>query len=289
MRHKDLMIHARDHRLMTGPRTLVMGILNVTPDSFSGDGIWAAEKTVPRAVRQALSMISQGADILDIGGESTRPGAGRVSSKEECRRIVPVIRALSQKTPIPLSVDTCKPEVAEAALDAGASIVNVVQGTAVPPRILKMVLRYRAAIVLMHMRGDPRTMQGKARYRDVLGEISLEIEKSVEKCLETGIKKESIIVDPGICFAKTVEHNLLIIQGLRRLCRLGFPVLIGPSRKSFIGKVLDLPVEKRMIPTASAVALCIMNGARIVRVHDVRAMKQAAGIADAVRNVKEGI
>ena len=271
-------VSARNVRLELGERTLLMGILNVTPDSFSGDG----QQGVRGAVRRALRMVREGADIIDVGGESTRPGAERIGTKVETGRVVPVIRKIVQETGVPVSIDTYKPEVALAALDAGASIVNVVRGTPVSTRLLKIVKRFGAAIVLMHIRGTPRTMQSRTDYRDVVKDIVDELKISVEKCLETGIKKESILIDPGIGFAKTVGQNLEIIRRLREFRILGRPVLIGPSRKSFIGKTLDLPVEKRLIGTAAAVAASIMNGAHIVRVHDVRAIKQVAAMVDAI-------
>ncbi len=261
-----------------------MGILNTTADSFSGDGVWAPGKSPQTAICRGIALAQQGADIIDVGGESTRPGSRRITPQEEIQRIVPVIQGLVKKIRIPISVDTYKPDVAIAALEAGASIVNVIKGTPVSDRIIKVVMRYRAAIVLMHMRGTPRTMQSQVHYKDVLGEIYSELEKSVEKCVGIGIKRESLIVDPGIGFAKTVEQNLLIIKNLSKFRKVNLPVLIGPSRKSFIGKVLDVPVQERLVATASAVALSVLGGAHIVRVHDVLDMKQAAGLADAVLN-----
>jgi dihydropteroate synthase len=255
-----------------------MGVLNVTPDSFSGDG----ELDVRGAVLRAVRLVRDGADIIDVGGESTRPGSRRVGDRTEIRRVVPVIRELVRKTGIPVSVDTYKPDVAVAALEAGASIVNVVQGTPVDKRILDVVARFGAAIVLMHIRGTPRTMQTKTDYDDVVKDIVVSLKKSVEKCLESGIKKERIVVDPGIGFAKTVEQNLEVIRRLREMRVLKCPLLIGPSRKSFIGRTLDMPVEKRLIGTAAAVAASIMNGAHIVRVHDVKEMKQVSVLVDAI-------
>jgi dihydropteroate synthase len=275
---KHFVVSARNLRLELGERTLLMGILNVTLDSFSGDG----QIGVRAAVRRALRMVQEGADIIDVGGESTRPGAGRLGAKVEARRVVPVIREIVQQTGAPVSVDTYKPDVALAALDAGASIVNVVRGTPVSARLLQIVKRFGAAIILMHMRGTPRTMQSRTDYDDVIKDIVDELKKSVEKCLETGIKKESILVDPGIGFAKTAGQSLEIIRRLQEFRILGRPVLIGPSRKSFIGKTLDLPVEKRLIGTAAAVAASIMNGAHIIRVHDVKDMKQVAAMVDAI-------
>ncbi|NLE65736.1 MAG: dihydropteroate synthase [Elusimicrobia bacterium] len=275
-------LRARGHVLDLGLRTCLMGVLNVTPDSFSGDGCCSFEA----ACRRGGVLIRQGADILDIGGESTRPGARRLSAREEAARVVPVIRRLSSRR-IPLSIDSYKPQVIREALEAGASIVNVVQGTPVDDRILGLVRSSGAAIVLMHMRGTPRTMQTKTRYGELLSDVIKELEKSVERCLKIGIKKEAIIVDPGICFAKTVEQNFELIAGLGSFRRIGLPVLLGPSRKSFIGKTLDLPAEKRLPGTLAAVTAGILGGAHIVRVHDVGAVRQAATIADHILLAEE--
>ncbi|MBF0619389.1 MAG: dihydropteroate synthase [Candidatus Omnitrophica bacterium] len=260
-----------------------MGILNMTPDSFSGDGhLTGGKRALARALGAARRMIRDGADIIDVGGESTRPGSCAVSVQEEIARVAPVIRALVKDGAVPVAVDTYKPEVAEAALEAGASIVNVIQGTPVSGAMLKVVRTYDAGIILMHMRGNPSTMQAKTRYRNITQDILQALQKSVEKCLKTGIKKESIVVDPGFGFAKTVGQNLSLLKHLSAFKGLGLPVLAGVSRKSFIGKTLGVEAAQRLQGTAASVTLAIQGGAHIIRVHDVRAMKQVALMSDAV-------
>ncbi len=264
-----------------------MGIVNVTPDSFSGDGCLArGEKTQEKALRRALRMTRQGADIIDIGGESTRPGAARVSAQTETSRIIPVITALAKRSRILLSADTYKSSVAKRALDAGASMINNIKGVRAETSLLKMVRNYEAAIVLMHIQGTPRTMQKSVRYQDVVEDICASLAKSIEICLEIGIKSDKIIIDPGIGFGKTLEHNLEIIRRLARFNCLHKPILIGTSRKSLIGNVLNAAVSRRKWGTAATVSAAIMNGAHIVRVHDVREMKDVAVMTDAILNGK---
>ncbi|HQP10997.1 MAG TPA: dihydropteroate synthase [Candidatus Omnitrophota bacterium] len=262
-----------------------MGIVNVTPDSFSRDGCLQKTRKLPSAALfLAQRHVREGADIIDVGGESTRPGAERLSAKEETRRVVPVLKALAQKIRIPISIDTYKPAVAKAALDAGASIINNIMGSKPDPSLLKMAKNYDAAVVLMHIRGTPRTMQKRIAYADLIGEIIDSLRKSVEKCLEIGIKSDRIIIDPGICFGKTVEHNLKILNRLRDFEVLDHPLLVGTSRKSFIGNVLGKDVAHRLIGTAATVCVSILRGAHIVRVHDVKEIKEAATMADAIVN-----
>ncbi len=273
-----------------------MGILNVTPDSFSGDGLLidlpSTNKisngqglTLKNILRRAKMFIHDGADILDVGGESSRPGAKPVSEKEEIERVIPVIRLLSRKINRPVSVDTHKPAVAELALKSGASIVNTIRGINPDTRLLKAVARHKAAIVLMHMRGNPATMQKKIHYHDLMKEIVRELTISIEKCLETGIKSDRIIIDPGIGFGKTVYHNLEILRRLDILKKLNQPILVGTSRKSFIGNVLNQgDPARRIMGTAATVSAAILNGAHIVRVHDVREMYAVAKITDAILN-----
>ena len=258
-------------------RTHIMGILNVTPDSFSDGGVYA---TVERAVAHGLQMQEDGADFIDIGGESTRPGAEPLSLDEELRRVLPVIEQLAQKTTLPISIDTYKSAVAEKALDAGAVIVNDISGLHFDPKLAEVTARRRASIVLMHIKGTPKTMQENPKYENVVEEICLYVQEGIQCATRAGIKQ--IIVDPGIGFGKLLEHNMEIFRNLKEFSRFGFPVLIGPSRKSFIGKILDLPVTERLEGTAAAVAVSIMNGANIVRVHDVRAMKRVATVVDAI-------
>ena len=267
-----------------------MGIVNATPDSFSGDGVlrlYRREK-VP-GLAYALKLIEDGADILDVGGESSRPRAKVLTAKEEARRVIPLIAALVRRVKVPVSVDTYKPLVARQALEAGASIVNVIKGPCVSTRILKDAACFKAGLVLMHMRGTPRTMQAQTKYRDVVLDVKAELRKALENCRKCGIKKENIVVDPGIGFAKTTDQSLELLRRLKEFSSLGYPVLIGPSRKSFIGKTLGLDVDDRLMGTAAAVALGVASGASIVRVHDVKAMKQVVIMAHAVVNGGKGI
>jgi len=279
-------LYARHFTLTLGTQTKIMGIVNVTPDSFSRDGclVRSQSRTTDAAFRRALALVRQGADFIDIGGESTRPGAGRVTAEEEARRIIPVIQKLTRVDRVPVSVDTYKPEVAQRALDAGASVVNNIRGAQAERALLRMIKRYEAAVVLMHMRGTPRTMQRHTDYRDIIQEITASLRKSVEICLEIGIKSDKIIVDPGIGFGKTAEQNLTLLKGLPEFRDLSLPILIGTSRKSFIGKALNRDVQQRAWGTAATVTASIIHGAHIVRVHDVKAMRDVAVMTDAIMN-----
>ena len=227
-----------------------------------------------------MAMIEEGADFIDIGGESTRPGSETVTVDDELRRVMPVIERLIQLSPVPVSIDTYKSGVAARALDAGAVMVNDISGLHFDADMAGVIARHEASVVLMHIRGTPRTMQADPRYDDVVGEICEYLQEGIRAAERSGI--EQMIIDPGIGFGKTPAHNLEIIRRLREFHRLGYPVLVGPSRKSFIGKVLDLPVEERLEGTAAAVAASILNGANVVRVHDVKAMKRVAQVADAI-------
>ena len=255
------------YRLVVRDRPLVMGILNVTPDSFSDGG----QAFSPRAaVRHALRMARDGADLIDIGGESTRPGATAVSIHEEIRRVIPVIRQLATRLSIPLSVDTTKSAVAEEALAAGAVIVNDVSALAGDRAMASVVARSRAAVILMHRRGTPRTMQRLARYGDVLREVAGSLRESVRRAERAGIARERILIDPGLGFAKTARHNLELLRDLSALRALGLPIVVGPSRKSFIGRVLGTDIVERLAGTLACVSRAMEQGAAIVRVHDVR-------------------
>ncbi len=260
-------------------KTLVMGVLNVTPDSFSDGGKFLKPGD---AVAQAVQMAEDGADIIDIGGESTKPGAVAVPAAEELRRVIPVIRKIVKKINLPVSIDTYKSEVAEAALSEGASIVNDISGFRFDRKIAKIAARYKAGAVLMHILGTPRDMQSKPAYRNIIKEISVYLKESAGISLRAGVKKESILLDPGIGFGKTIEHNLLLIKKLGEIKRLGYPVLMGPSRKSFIGKILNLPAGERLEGTLAAVCACVLNGASVVRVHDVKETARAVRIIDAI-------
>lgn len=276
------------HKLILGRRTLIMGIVNLTPDSFSGDGFYAfrgnhrIRQLQDLIVNDIEKMVGDGADIIDIGGESTRPGSRSVRPKEEIERVVPIIKRIAKRIKVPISIDTYKPEVAKAALESGADIVNNIMGISNDSKLLKIASSYRAALILMHIKGKPRTMQKKPKYECLMGEINSSLEKSINFANSLGVKREKIIIDPGIGFGKTLEHNLEILKRLSEFKSLGRPIMVGPSRKSFIGKVLDLPVDDRLMGTAAAVSVAIKNGAHIVRVHDVKKMKQLTKLTDAI-------
>ena len=261
-------------------RPLVMGILNVTPDSFSDGGQWARPE---RALEQARRMVAEGADILDIGGESTRPGAHPISPADERARVLPVIRRCREDFAVPISVDTRKSQVAEPALDAGAEIVNDVSALG-DPDMAAVVREAGAGLVLMHMRGTPETMQIEPRYQDVVGEVVRDLGNAVERARQGGITEEQIVVDPGIGFGKNAEHNLRLIARLDQLLVLRRPILLGPSRKRFLGTLLDgIPPEERDVGTAAACAVGLLKGARIFRVHNVTLTRQALAVAEAIR------
>ncbi len=255
-----------------------MGVINNTPDSFSGDGL---RGDVHEAVRRGLQMFADGADIVDVGGESTRPGAEPVPVEEESRRVIPIIEELSEARPGRVSVDTRRPGVAEAALFAGASMVNDVSGLR-DDRMIEVVAEHEAAVVIMHMKGEPRTMQVRPRYRDVIRDISEALEDRIAAAEGLGVNPRKILVDPGIGFGKTLEHNLEILARLREFRALGKPVVIGVSRKSFIGKLTGDPPEKRLGGSLAAALVAMQHGADIVRVHDVPETVRAIRVADAV-------
>jgi dihydropteroate synthase len=259
--------------------TLVMGIINVTPDSFSGDGIGADPAA---AARQAASFAAAGSHLVDVGGESTRPGSEPVSVEEEIDRVVPAIRAIRERVPLPISVDTSKAEVAEAALEAGAQIVNDVTALRGDPDMASVVARAGVPVVLMHMLGTPKTMQDNPWYDDVIGEIRAFLAERIDAAVNAGIRRDRIIVDPGIGFGKRLEDNLEILRRLREFRSLGRPILIGTSRKSVIAGVLHLPPDQRVEGTAATVACAILHGASIVRVHDVEPMVRVARMTDAI-------
>ena len=260
-------------------RTLVMGILNVTPDSFSDGGRFLDRAT---AVAHATRMVDDGADILDVGGESTRPGSTPVSADEELERVHPVIERLAELHPaVPISIDTRKTDVAAEALDAGATIVNDVSAGA-DPAMFDLVRDREAAVVLMHMQGDPTTMQEGPHYDDVVGEVHEYLRQRIEAAELAGIDPERIAIDPGIGFGKDLDHNLELMHGVDALLDLGRPVLVGPSRKKFIGTILDLPEEERVEGTVGAVVWMVARGAHLVRVHDVKEVVRAVRVSDAI-------
>lgn len=281
---KSFTFNAAKHTIHLGIQTKIMGVVNITPDSFSGDGCLKGQ-TSP--LSYAKKLIRRGAHILDIGGESSRPGAKPVSANEETQRIIPTINALAKKhADTPISVDTYKPEVAQQALDAGASMINTIKGCEPNPKLLKFVREYNAGICLMHMQGTPQTMQKNIHYTDVIDQIMTSLKRSIEICLENGIRSDRIMVDPGIGFGKTLEHNLIILNRLSTFARLAKPLVIGTSRKSFIGKVLDKDSNQRLYGSLSSNAAAIFNGAHILRVHDVKQHIEIAKICDAIRNEK---
>ncbi|MBW1896740.1 MAG: dihydropteroate synthase [Deltaproteobacteria bacterium] len=271
------------HLLKLGPRTLIMGILNVTPDSFSDGGLFF---DIDDAIDHGVAMAEAGADILDVGGESTRPFSEPVSPEEELRRVVPVIEGLGRRLSVPVSIDTTKAEVARAALDAGAVIVNDVGALRLDPEMAGLIAARNVSVVLMHMQGLPKTMQLDSHYQDVVGEVKTFLADAVDGAEAAGINRSKIIVDPGIGFGKTVTHNLILIQGLPALQSLGVPVLIGPSRKSFITKLLGEGDDRRELGTQAAVSAAVLNGAHIVRVHDVARTKETLKLIDAIKNVQ---
>ncbi|MDP1675224.1 MAG: dihydropteroate synthase [Bacteroidota bacterium] len=267
-------------------RTYVMGILNVTPDSFSDGGKYFS---VESAVTRALEMIEQGADIIDVGGESTRPKGvygktQKISADEELSRVIPVIERIAKSTDAVISIDTTKSKVADEALKAGASIVNDISGLKFDERIADITAKHNATLVVMHIQGTPETMQQNPSYNDVVTEVKAEIRQSIEKAKFAGV--HNIIIDPGIGFGKNLEHNLKLLKHLKEFQELGHPILIGTSRKGFIGALLNTTVNERIEGTAASVAVAIMNGANIIRVHDVKEMKRVAVITDAIQNVQ---
>jgi len=256
-----------------------MGILNVTPDSFFDGGRYLAREA---AVRRGVELAEEGADLIDVGGESTRPGASPVCVEEEMDRVVGVVERLVRLVDVPISVDTMKPAVAAAALDAGASIINDVSAGRWDERMLTLAAERQCPIVLMHMRGTPRTMQEGPVYEDVVGEVCAFLASRRDRAVALGVARERIVLDPGIGFGKRLEDNLALLRDLPKVVGLGCPVLVGVSRKSFIGEILDLPVLERLEGTAAAVAMAVARGARIIRVHDVLAMSRVVKVASAI-------
>lgn len=273
------------NQVMTFEKVRLMGIVNVTPDSFSDGGQYLSREN---AVAKALEMEQAGADLIDVGGESTRPGAQSVSEEEELERVLPVIRGIRSQTQIPISVDTTKPEVARAALGAGAEIINDVNGLNAAPEIAEIVKEFKAGLILMHRRGDPQTMQRLTQYDNVVEDVFEELDGSFRKTLAAGVEPEQMILDPGIGFAKDTGQNLELLSGLRRFHSWGRPILAGPSRKSFIGSLTGKTPGGRDWGTAAAVALAVTNGAQIVRVHNLEAMKDVVRVAEAIMKANLG-
>ena len=281
---KIFRLKLRSGTLTLGRRTVVMGVLNVTPDSFSDGGKFFDAK---RAVQHALAMQNDGADIVDVGAESTRPGSEEISVAEELRRLLPVLEQLRGKLKIPISVDTQKAAVAEMALGAGAEIVNDISGLRTDPELARVATRHGAALILMHMRGTPRTMQRGPFARDVMRDVIGGLKQSIATAKKCAVPSSQIVIDPGIGFGKNYAQNYELLAKLPELATLGYPLLVGTSRKGFLGATLakngkPAPAEERIWGTAATVAASILNGAHIVRVHDVAEMKQIALVADCV-------
>lgn len=272
------LILCKDHTLALD-RPLIMGVLNVTPDSFSDGGVFFDVRT---ALEHAKRMVAEGADIIDVGGESTRPGAEPVSVDEELRRVVPVVKELLNCVQVPISIDTMKPEVADACLKLGVHMLNDVTGLR-DDRMVEVAARHNVPVIIMHMLGDPQTMQTHPDYKDVVKEVKQYLKKQADRAQAAGINQ--IIIDPGIGFGKTVEHNVQLIKHIAEFKKLGYPVLMGVSRKSFIGKILgtDDPAQ-RLEGTLAAVTACVLNGVDILRVHDVKECVRAVKIAEAIRS-----
>lgn len=265
-------------------KTYIMGILNVTPDSFSDGGQYFDKSA---AIKRAIQMVEDGADIIDIGGESTRPGSQPLAIEEELRRTLPVIEALTKEIRIPISIDTYKSEVAKRALDAGAAMVNDISGLRFDPEMPKVVSAYKVPVVIMHIKGTPKDMQKNPVYEALIPEIMDYLRESIRSAKESGIAEDMIIIDPGIGFGKTFEHNLEIIHNLHNFTLLEKPVLVGLSRKAFIGKILgDAAAGERLEGIAAAIAISVINGANIIRVHDVKEMVKVAKVAYSVKRMK---
>ena len=268
-------------------KTHVMGILNITPDSFSDGGMHFDAQT---AISSGVQMVNDGADIIDIGGESTRPGSEPVPIEEELRRTIPVIEELSQKISVPISIDTYKAEVARQALAAGAAIVNDISGLRFDPEMPKIVAQYAVPVVMMHIKGRPRDMQQNPVYQALIPEIMDYFRISIRLARKFGIPDHMMIIDPGIGFGKTFDHNLEILNNLEQFILLEKPLLVGPSRKAFLGKILDgAPSSERREGTAAAVAVSVMKGANIVRVHDVKEMAKVVKVVDAIKRERVGL
>jgi dihydropteroate synthase len=274
-----LVLQLRGHRVVLAS-PLVMGVLNVTPDSFFDGGRYLDPQA---AVERAVEMAREGADLIDIGAESSRPGAQPVSTAEELRRLIPVVREVCRRVAVPVSVDTTKAEVARAALEEGVAMVNDISAGRADPAMLSVVAKAGAGLVLMHMQGTPPTMQQAPQYRSVVDEVREFLAERLKAAVEAGVAKEQILLDPGIGFGKNLEHNLTLLARLDALRSVGRPILVGVSRKSFIGEVLGRPVEERLMGTAAAVAAAVARGARVLRVHDVMAMRDVVRMTDAIQ------
>ena len=274
------LLYTRHGELDFTRRTLIMGIVNVTPDSFYDGG---RRFDAERAVAHGLAMAASGADIVDIGGESSRPGAEPVSADDELARVIPVIESLRKQSAMPISIDTYKAQVARAALEAGADIVNDISALRFDSAMTSVIAQEKVPVILMHMQGTPRTMQAEPRYHDVVREVRDFLAAQLYEALDAGVAPQAIIIDPGIGFGKNLEHNLQLLRGLPALAALGQPLLVGASRKAFIGKILNLEADQRLEGSLAAAVAAVLAGANILRVHDVAESARAARIADAIR------
>ena len=270
---------ARGKSFELGQRTWLIGVVNVTPDSFFDGGLYFEPA---RAIERALALAAEGADIIDVGGESSRPGSSPISAKEEKRRILPVVEVVKQRPGLLVSVDTTKAEVAEAALAAGADIINDISAGRFDPRMLPLAAESGAGIVLMHMKGTPRTMQISPHYDDLLGEVKTFLRERLEAAESCGLAPESVLLDPGIGFGKKLEHNLALLNNLGSFGELGRPLVVGISRKSFLGKILNLEAHDRLEGTIAAAVVSVLRGASLLRVHDLQAVKRAVAVAEAI-------
>ena len=279
-KRKRYRIRLRGEDVVLGERTWVMGVLNVTPDSFSDGGRF---ESADAAVACGMALFEGGADVVDVGGESTRPGARPLAPEEEARRVVPVLQGLRRRGAGPLSVDTSKASVAQAALDAGADVVNDVSGFRFDPQMAPLVADRGVPAIVMHLRGDFASMHCEPRYADVVGEVTAELREALARAEQAGVARAQLIVDPGIGFSKDAGHSLALMRRLEELAALDRPLLVGPSRKRFIGAVLGRPAGERLFGTAAAVAAAVINGAHVVRVHDVEQMRDVVRMADAIR------
>jgi dihydropteroate synthase len=279
---RDSLVVKACHRTLSLESTpLIMGVINVTPDSFYDGGRYGDPGT---AVEHATRLIEEGADLLDIGAESSRPGSDPIAPEEELRRLLPVVKQLGRLVSVPLSVDTTKAAVAERALDEGATLINDITALRGDPRMGALVAKTGAGVVLMHMQGSPKTMQQAPRYADVIHEVARFLADRMRAVLDTGVDPKQILLDPGIGFGKNLDHNLAILAHLDAFVKLGRPILVGVSRKAFIDQVLDRPVEDRLLGTAAAVALAVYQGARVLRVHDVGAMRDVVRMVEAIKS-----
>ena len=278
--NKTFTLNWRNYSLELGQRTHVMGILNVTPDSFSDGGRYLERE---KAIEHGIAMARDGADIIDVGGESTRPYSKKISIDEEMERVIPVIEALSQESNIPICIDTYKSEIAKVAMQAGASMINDISAFRFDPDLISVVQESGVPVILMHMKGTPDNMQDNPTYDDLIGEILDFLNSAVDRALSGEINKDMIIIDPGIGFGKTFDHNLEIIKTLTKFHSLGRPILLGTSRKAFIGHILDREVHDRDTGTMATIAAGVMNGAHIIRVHDVKKGVETVKVIDAIK------